>query len=101
VTNNVTPPPSDTPESLLDDLIGEVAGMGEANWVKSSLTPKLDNAWKVLTDDNTRNDVAAVNALRAFINSVEAQGGKNISQGDAEALVTKAQKIIETLSDGK
>jgi tripartite motif-containing protein 71 len=101
VTNNVTPPPPDTPEVLLSNLIEEVSGMGEANWVKSSLTPKLEAAHKVLTDDNTRNDVAAVNALKAFINSVEAQRGKKIAQGDAGTLIADAQKIMEALSGGK
>jgi len=100
VTNNVTPPPADTPEALLGNLIEEVAGTGVAKGLKNSLTAKLENARRVITDDNTRNDVAAANILKAFINSVEAQRGKKISSIDAEALATKAQEIIEALIGG-
>jgi len=41
--------------------------------VSSSLNSKLDAALKAIEDGNEANDVAAINSLRAFINSVEAQ----------------------------
>lgn len=98
VTNN-TPSPS-TPEVLIDNLIGEVTGMDIPESMKSSLTPKLDVAKKVLADGNKQNDVAAVNNLKAFLNSVEAQRGKKITTEDADALIAKAQEIIAALSGG-
>jgi hypothetical protein len=54
----------------------------------------------VLEDANPQNDVAAINALQAFINKVEAQRGKKISEADADALIAKAQAIVEELSGG-
>ncbi|GAG09973.1 unnamed protein product, partial [marine sediment metagenome] len=56
-----------------------------------SLNAKLANAAKKLEDSKI---TPAINALNAFINAVEAQQGKKITQADAEALITAAQEII-------
>ena len=37
---------------------------------------------------------AAINQLNAFINQVEAQRGKKITDEDADALISAAQRII-------
>jgi hypothetical protein len=63
-----------------------------------SLTSTLDNALKKLTDANTKNVVAAVNTLEAFINELEAQSGKKISETDADSLIDQAQEIIDELN---
>jgi len=64
---------------------------------KTSLIASLDTALKVLEDSNQKNDVAAINALRAFINKIEAQRGKKIPVGVADELITEAKKIIVAL----
>ena len=46
---------------------------------------------------NVNNDVAAVNALGALINSVMAQAGNQITQDDADSLIADAQAIIELI----
>jgi hypothetical protein len=53
---------------------------------------------RALEDINENNDVAAINALHALINAVEAQRGNRISEADADALIAAAQKIIAQLS---
>ena len=42
----------------------------------------------------------AVNQLNAFINQVEAQRGKKISEADADALIAAAQEIIALIEIG-
>tara|TARA_B100001123_G_scaffold213524_1_gene241118 strand:- start:11502 stop:11666 length:165 start_codon:yes stop_codon:yes gene_type:complete len=43
------------------------------------------------------DDGAAVNQLEAFINKVEAQRGKKISDEDADTLIALAQAIIDAI----
>ena len=40
---------------------------------------------------------AAINKLNAFINQVEAQRGKKITDGQADELIAKAQGIIDSI----
>jgi hypothetical protein len=42
--------------------------------------------------------VAAVNALGALINAVEAQRGNKIPEADADVLIADAQHIIDLLT---
>ena len=65
--------------------------------IENSLDSKLDAVSKALDDVNKNNDIAAINALQAFINSVEAQRGKKILDADANALIAAAQEIIDLL----
>lgn len=47
----------------------------------------------------TRGTPAAINALQAFINAVQAQSGNQIPDpADADALIDAAQTIIDLLS---
>jgi hypothetical protein len=57
----------------------------------------LDNA---LDDLGREQDKAAVGKLNAFINSVEAQRGKKISEADADALIQTVQEIINAIDAG-
>lgn len=66
--------------------------------IENSLDAKLDAAVQALDDINQNNDVAAINTLGAFINAVEAQRGKKITEADADALIAAAQEIIAALS---
>ena len=83
-------------ELLLDlnDYIDELnLYQGTAN----SLKAKLDAAIQLLNDNNENNDKTAVNLLEAFINTVEAQRGKKISEADADSLIAAAQEIAELI----
>ncbi len=85
------------PADLLDDLALDIIDL-ELQGLGNSLLAKLDTALQKLADDNDKNDVAAINSLQAFINAVEAQSGKKISQEDADTLIAAAQQIIDILS---
>jgi hypothetical protein len=65
--------------------------------IENSLDSKLDAAYKALDDLNENNDVAAINAIQAFINAVDAQRGNKISNEQADELITAAQAIIDAL----
>ena len=69
-------------------------GNGE---IGNSLLVKVDTALEKLLDENEQNDVAAINSLQAFINAVEAQRSKKISEEDADNLIAAAQQIIDLL----
>jgi hypothetical protein len=81
------------------DAIGElkqdIAAMNLANGVANELTAKLDAAMKKLADGKGKNDEAAVNFLEAFVNAVNAQRGKKISEENAASLISRVQQIIE------
>ena len=88
------------PEEMIENLVDEIDVMELPEGIKNSLTASLDTAMKVLNDSNQKNDVAAINALEAFINKVEAQRDKKIPEEVADELIAKAQDIIAVLSLG-
>ena len=88
------------PEEMIKNLVDEIDGMDLPRGIKNSLTASLDTAIKVLEDSNPKNDVAAINVLKAFIKKVEAQCDKKIPEEVADDLIAKAQDIIEVLSLG-
>jgi hypothetical protein len=98
ITVNLTSLTSPMPEALLEDLISDVVSVNIASGISNSLDSKLDAAVAALDDQNSQNDVATINALLAFINSVEAQRGKKISESDANELIDSAQAIIDLLT---
>jgi len=81
-------------EQRLEKLIQDVNDLNLQQGIDNSLDAKLDTAMQALEDINTNNDVAAINSLQAFINAVEAQRGKQISDTDADTLIAAAQEII-------
>lgn len=83
---------------LLNDLIQQVTAIDLNSGNKNSLLVKLDSALKILQDGDEDNDALAIHSLQAFINAVEAQRGKKISQEDADDLIVDAQQIIDMLS---
>ena len=83
---------------LVTSLLDEVMALDLEPSVESALVVKLNAASQVLDDGNESNDVAACNVLNAFINSVEAQRGKKISESDADQLIDSALEIIFKLS---
>jgi hypothetical protein len=61
--------------------------------IENSLDAKLDAAFDALDGASAQNDIAAIDALGAFINAVKS--GKAIPVADANALIAAAQKIID------
>ena len=88
-----------TPVELLLDLTYYVDELSLQKGIANSLKAKLNAALQKLKDENENNDVAAINTLEAFINVVEAQRGKKISETDADSLIAAAQEIIELINN--
>jgi len=83
---------------LTYELIDKVADLNLQQGIDNTLDAKLDTALTALDDVNANNDVAAVNALDAFINAVEAQRGKKITDVEADTLIASAQAIVDLLA---
>ncbi len=87
------------PIELIANLIAFVVDLNLSKGITNSLDAKLDAVEKALADANASNDVAAINALGAFIAAVEAQRAKKeITDAEADALVAAAEQIIDLLS---
>ncbi len=80
-----------TIESVIEDI--EEMGLNEG--IENSLISKLENAQKSL---DKGQDNAAVNQLNAFINEVEAQRGKKLTDAQADELIAAAQSIMGNIS---
>lgn len=86
-----------TPQEQIAQIIVDVLDLNLQQGIENGLDVKLDAASRALDDLSEHNDVAAINALQAFINAVQAQSDSKIPQADAAALIAKAQKIIDCL----
>lgn len=78
----------------VENLTEDVDEMDIHKGIKKSLTAKLENAQKSIEKGNYQ---AAINQLEAFINEVEAQRGKKLTDEQADHLISEAQKIIDEL----
>ncbi len=96
--DDITACHSVSPADLITALINDVITLDLRNGISISLDAKLDAVMSALDDVNANNDVAAINALEAFINAVEAQSGKQIPEDDADSLIAAAWEIIDILS---
>ena len=85
---------------LITALVGDVIDLNLQKGIANSLEAKLDSALNSLQDGNENNDVAAVNVLQAFINAVEAQRGKKLTDAEADGLAEAAQAIIDLVAGG-
>ena len=90
--------PQISPQRQMLALIDAVMELNLSNGLETMLDAKLAAAFQALADINQNNNVAAINSLQAFINAVEAQRGKTLSDGDATALIAAAQAIVDLLS---
>ncbi len=79
----------------LDYLIYSVKNMPLQQGLKNSLVVKLEGAQEAI--ESEQQDVA-INKLNAFINEVEAQSGKKLTEQQASSLVRNANCVIEFLS---
>ena len=76
-------------ETLPEDVLSDE--------VENSIASKVENAIKSVDKDANE---AAIGQLEAFINQVEAQRGKKISEDAADLLVAYAQNIIASIFGG-
>jgi hypothetical protein len=88
----------DNPAGAIEALIAAVISLNLQQGITNGLDAKLSSALGALDDVNTNNDAAAINTIEAFINAVEAQRGKEISEPDADGLIQAAVNIINMLS---
>jgi len=79
---------------VTDQLADELETLDLPEGAANSLTSKLENAIEAMRKGQTN---AAIHKLEAFINEVEAQRDKKISEAEADALIAAAQAIIEVL----
>ena len=86
------------PIQLMNELISQVMALNLQNGISNSLDAKLDSVLNALDDVNENDDVAAINALEAFINTVEAQSGGFLTEAEADALIELALQIIDLLT---
>ena len=83
-----------TPSQALFILIGIKEAMGLNKGLETSLDAKLDAAQASLANGN---DETAINQLKAFINEVEAQRAKGLTDAQADLLVDYAEWIIDNI----
>jgi hypothetical protein len=76
------------------DLASVIQSLGLHHGIENSLVQKASNACAKFSEGNTK---AAINMLNAFINEVEAQRGKKISEEDAGMLIQFAQNAISQM----
>ena len=83
---------------LTQTLIATVVDLNLQQGISNALDAKLAAIVLVLDDLNTNNDAAAINMLNAFIQNVEAQRAKKLTDTQADELRDAAQAIIDALS---
>jgi hypothetical protein len=87
-----------TADEAIQDLIDTTKEFNLQIGIESGLDAKLDAVLQALQDVSEENDVAAINSLEAFINMIEAQRGKELTETQADQLIRAAQAVIESLS---
>ena len=84
-----------TPSDQIQGLVSDVEGLNlQPKGIETSLVAKLQAALASLAAGDT---ATACDELNAFINQVQAQAGKKITQTDADALIQSAQAIRAAL----
>jgi parallel beta-helix repeat protein len=78
----------------IDKLIKDIEDMGLHHGIENSLISKLNNVKKSI--DKGQNN-SAKNILEAFINEVEAQSGKKITNDQADDLIATAECILKKI----
>ena len=84
----------------LTNLVAVVIGMNLQAGIENSFDAKLDTVMDALDGMNSNNDIAARNAMYAFISAAEAQRGKELADAQADELVALAQQIIAVIEAG-
>lgn len=86
----------DTPSGLID-IINALPPDVLSDQTKNSLVSKVEAAQKSIDKEK---DQVAINQLNAFINEIEAQRGKKISEEAADMLIQYALNIISQIEAG-
>ena len=86
-----------TSSTAIGNLIQAVKEMNLAQGVDNSLDSKLENAKDALDSLKNNDGADAVNKLEAFINEVEAQENKCLSEEQTDILIEWAERIIENI----
>jgi len=63
--------------------------------LSESLECKLERAVQAMLDLDKSDGIAAVNSLQDLANTIASQGGKQIPQADANALIAAVQQLIQ------
>jgi YVTN family beta-propeller protein len=84
-----------TPAQQLTDLATLIVGFGLPHGITNSLLAKVSAAQASVAAGNA---TAACHQLQALINEAEAQSGKQMSAGQASAIITAAQAIQSALA---
>lgn len=90
----VTIAPPATPEELVQELIETIETSNIPKGTKSGLNRKLEDALRLLEKGS---EEGAIHKLMDFINQVEAQRGKKLTNDQADQLVEEAQGIIDLI----
>ncbi|UCE18252.1 MAG: right-handed parallel beta-helix repeat-containing protein [Gemmatimonadota bacterium] len=86
-----------TPAEACVDLISTVESMNLQQGIENGLDAKLEAVQDALVAANAGVRSDAINKLEAFINAVEAQRGKQLTDEQADELVDYANRIIANL----
>lgn len=84
------------PADSIDVLVEDIGTMGLTAGLENSMGSKLDDAIESIDDGDYAD---AENQMEAFINQVEAQRGKKLTDEQADDLIESAEIIIFMLSN--
>jgi len=85
-------------EKLLSDLVAVVLDLNLKGGISNALDSKLQNVLAAIDRAKSGDNASAIGILYSFIQSVEAQRGKEIPEADADQLVSIAQGVIDVLT---
>ena len=85
------------PKELLARLVADIRNLNLRAGISNAFDAKLDAALAALDDTREQNDGAATNAMHAFINSVNGQRGRQLTDAQANSLVSAAERIIRAI----
>jgi len=88
-----------TASAAIDDLRDKVRNYNFQQGISNALDKKLENANEALDSANAEQRQDAINKLNAFINATEAQRGKELTEDQADDLISDARRIIAPLDD--
>jgi hypothetical protein len=84
----------ESPAEATEVVIESIEELDLPQGTENSLISKLESAIDSLEDGQ---DNAAVNKLEAFMNQVEAQRGKKLTEEEADKLIADVQAIIDNV----
>jgi hypothetical protein len=87
------------PKELLSQLVTDVIALNLQRGISNSFDAKLDAVMAALDDDRNENSPAAINAMYAFVNAVNAQRRSHLTDPQADLLLSSAEAVIDALSD--